>query len=133
MSGNRRVGRAGLAGLTVALVSGLLLVDVVSLSAQTWMVGNSRPENNSEYPVQVTLIPNPRTDVTFREGRRADPSRELPDLPSASKRRADVAAHLRGGAAVGAADPAARHQAGDAPLGRWTGRSVSRRSRTTVR
>ena len=65
MSGNRRVGRAGLAGLTVALASLLLLVNVVSLSAQTWMVGNSRPENNSEYPVQVTLLPNPRTDVTF--------------------------------------------------------------------
>ena len=50
------------------------------------------------------------------EGRRADPAAELPELPPPELGRADVAPHLRGGAALGAQHQAA-HRAQE-PHGR---------------
>ena len=47
----------------------------------------------------------------LHEGHRADPAAQLRELPSARRRGADVARHLRGRAAVGARDQAAhRHR-----------------------
>ena len=73
MSRKNRVKRSGLvASVTVAAFGLLLSVDASPVSAQVddpwnakWLVGNSLPEHPSEYPASVTLIPNPRTDVTY--------------------------------------------------------------------
>ena len=46
------------------------------------------------------------------QGRPADPAGELPDLPSARRSGADVAPHLRAGAAVGAGDQDRRRRRG---------------------
>lgn len=64
MTGTTR-GHRGHVEVWGPLILGLILIDIGPLAAQEWMVGNSRPLNNEDYPVKVTLIPNPRTDVTF--------------------------------------------------------------------
>src|SRR5690606_1768646 len=43
----------------------LLTAGVQGAVAQEWTLGNSRPTGDGEYPMKVTLIPNPRTDLTF--------------------------------------------------------------------
>ena len=75
------------------------------------------------------------------QGRRADLPEVLPELPPARVDRADVAAHLRRRAAVGALDQAACRGAADAAVARRPhrrhpevqGRSVADRSRKSRR
>ncbi len=73
MSRKNRVKRSGLVVPVMVVAFGLLLsVDASPVSAQVddpwnarWLVGNSLPEHPGEYPASVTLIPNPRTDLTY--------------------------------------------------------------------
>ena len=66
------------------------------------------------------------TDV--QQGRRADSLQALHDLPSARRDRADVAADLRGGAALGPRHSRQRRQRHDAALARGSGaRQVAQR------
>ena len=66
MSKDDRVQRAGFPVSAMAMALGLLLsVQASPLSAQAWLVGNSRPENPDQYPAYVTVIDNPRTDLTY--------------------------------------------------------------------
>ena len=67
MSGNRTVEkrlrallRSGIGVLTMLTAVGLMFLTPASLSA--WAAS---PQVQAAYPVTVTLIPNPRTDVTF--------------------------------------------------------------------
>src|SRR5205823_4584312 len=52
----------------------------------------------------------------LHQGRRADPPGEVPGVSPAEQHGANVAPHLRGRAAVGAGDPAARRIAADAAV-----------------
>ena len=69
MSGNRmvqtRLGallRGGVGVLPMLAAIGLMSLNPASVSARA-----VSPQVQADYPVTVTLIPNPRTDVTFSE------------------------------------------------------------------
>ena len=73
--------------------------------------------------VAVTQVSGPggqpgsrRAPGDLHQGRRADPAAVLSELPSSGRDRADVAADLRGRAAVGALDQAEGHRARDAAV-----------------
>lgn len=66
-SGIREVGKwfGGLLPAGVGVLSGLALVGLVSFNPAPVSAQVTTPAVQAEYPVSVTLIPNPRTDVTF--------------------------------------------------------------------
>jgi hypothetical protein len=65
MSRNSRSSGGGLGAWTAMAVLALLSLDAHGAAAQEWALGNSRPADGDAYPAKVTLIPNPRTDMTF--------------------------------------------------------------------